>query len=274
MPGRWIAPVAFAAAALAVWMTLRADFLAYPGWLAAQKADIILGPVLVGLYWLRRRPASRFGPLLIVVGLVGGVPVHPAVVERAGPVRPRDPVGGRDLHVHAGAHPQLPERAPRGSRRARDPRRRRDRLARRLCHARAVLAADRQPVLDLRLRGGLPRERAARRRRARAGARRRARRPDRGDPRGARRARVHRVAGRERDAAAAPRARDRRPGRGRLPAGAGGLPDGAPAGDRGGRRLPGGPVDAHRSPRRRSGTGSCWRSSPRSCSRAGCSGAS
>ena len=60
-PGRWIAPVAFAAAALAVWMTLRADFLAYPGWLAAQKADIILGPVLVGLYWLAppaRRPDS------------------------------------------------------------------------------------------------------------------------------------------------------------------------------------------------------------------------
>ena len=33
-------------AAAAVWITLRADFLAYPGWLAAQKADIILGPVL------------------------------------------------------------------------------------------------------------------------------------------------------------------------------------------------------------------------------------
>ncbi|MGZ8649262.1 MAG: sensor histidine kinase [Solirubrobacteraceae bacterium] len=74
MPGMWVAAVATAAAALAVWVTLSADFLAYPGWLAAQKADIILGPVLVGLYWLRRRPASRFGPLLIVVGLVGGVP--------------------------------------------------------------------------------------------------------------------------------------------------------------------------------------------------------
>ena len=65
---------AIAAAALAVWVTLGADFLAYPGWLAAQKADIILGPVLVGLYWIRRRPASRFGPLLIAVGLVGGAP--------------------------------------------------------------------------------------------------------------------------------------------------------------------------------------------------------
>ena len=37
--------VAVAAAALAVWVTLRADFLAYPGWLAVQKADMILGPV-------------------------------------------------------------------------------------------------------------------------------------------------------------------------------------------------------------------------------------
>ena len=66
--------MATVAAALAVWLTLRADFLAYPGWLAAQKADMILGPVLVGLYWLHRRPASRFGPLLITAGLVGGAP--------------------------------------------------------------------------------------------------------------------------------------------------------------------------------------------------------
>ena len=74
VPGKWVVIAASAAAALAVLVTLRADFLAYPGWLAAQKADMILGPVLVGLYWLRRRPASRFGPLLIVVGLVGGAP--------------------------------------------------------------------------------------------------------------------------------------------------------------------------------------------------------
>jgi signal transduction histidine kinase len=73
-PGRWIAGAAVAAAALAVWVTLRADFLAHPGWLAAQKADMILGPVLVGLYWIGRRPASRFGPLLIGAGLIGGAP--------------------------------------------------------------------------------------------------------------------------------------------------------------------------------------------------------
>jgi signal transduction histidine kinase len=74
VPRKGLAVAATAAAALAVWMTLRAGFLAYPGWLAAQKADVIVGPVLVGLYWVRRRPASRFGPLLIAAGLVGGAP--------------------------------------------------------------------------------------------------------------------------------------------------------------------------------------------------------
>jgi signal transduction histidine kinase len=61
------------AAVAAVWVTLRADFLRYPGWLAAQKADFILGPVLTGLYWHRRRPQSRFGPMLIVFGFIGAV---------------------------------------------------------------------------------------------------------------------------------------------------------------------------------------------------------
>ena len=60
-----IAVVAGVAAAAAVWVTLESDFLAYPGWLAAQKADLILGPVLVGLYWVHVRPACRFGWLLI-----------------------------------------------------------------------------------------------------------------------------------------------------------------------------------------------------------------
>lgn len=65
-----VAVVGAAAAVAAVVVTLRADFLAYPGWLALQKADFILGPIGIGLYWHRRRPASRFGPLLIAVGLL------------------------------------------------------------------------------------------------------------------------------------------------------------------------------------------------------------
>jgi signal transduction histidine kinase len=64
---------AVTASVVAVWVTLTADFLAEPGWLAAQKADFILGPAFVGLYWLRVRPQSRFGPLLIGFGLVGAV---------------------------------------------------------------------------------------------------------------------------------------------------------------------------------------------------------
>jgi signal transduction histidine kinase len=68
-----IAAVAVVAAVVAVWITLEAEFLAYPGWLAVQKADFILGPIFIGLYWLRRRPLSRFGPLLIAFGFVGGV---------------------------------------------------------------------------------------------------------------------------------------------------------------------------------------------------------
>jgi signal transduction histidine kinase len=62
-----------AASAAALWVTLSADFLAYPGWLAVQKADFILGPVLAGLYWYRRRPQSRFGPMLIGFGLIGAL---------------------------------------------------------------------------------------------------------------------------------------------------------------------------------------------------------
>jgi signal transduction histidine kinase len=70
---RWelgAAVVGVAAAATALVVTLQADFLAYPGWLAVQKADLILGPIGVGLYWRRRRPISRFGTALIAVGLL------------------------------------------------------------------------------------------------------------------------------------------------------------------------------------------------------------
>src|SRR3954447_18415075 len=64
---------AVAAGVVAVWVTLPADFLRYPAWLAAQKADFIIGPVLTGLYWVRRRPKSPFGPLLIGWGVVGAL---------------------------------------------------------------------------------------------------------------------------------------------------------------------------------------------------------
>jgi signal transduction histidine kinase len=66
-----MAGLACIAAAVALGLTLQANFLAYPGWLAVQKADFILGPIGVGLYWCHRRPGNRLGPLLIVLGLLG-----------------------------------------------------------------------------------------------------------------------------------------------------------------------------------------------------------
>jgi signal transduction histidine kinase len=66
-----LAAVAVVFAVVAFWVTVRAGFLAYPAWLAVQKADFILGPIGVGLYWMHRRPGNRFGPLLIVLGLFG-----------------------------------------------------------------------------------------------------------------------------------------------------------------------------------------------------------
>src|SRR5215213_4957438 len=64
---------AIAASVAALWVTLSADFLTYPEWLAVQKVDFILGPVLAGLYWYRRRPQSRFGPMLIGFGFLGAL---------------------------------------------------------------------------------------------------------------------------------------------------------------------------------------------------------
>jgi signal transduction histidine kinase len=62
--------VGIAAAVVALWVTARAGFLVHPGWLAVQKADFILGPIGVGLYWHHKRPGNRLGLMLIALGLV------------------------------------------------------------------------------------------------------------------------------------------------------------------------------------------------------------
>jgi hypothetical protein len=70
---RWeqaVGAIAIAAAVIAFSVTGRAHFLEHPGWLAVQKADFILGPIGVGLYWHHRRPHNRLGLLLIAYGLV------------------------------------------------------------------------------------------------------------------------------------------------------------------------------------------------------------
>jgi signal transduction histidine kinase len=65
-----VAVVAIVAAVAAFWVTINARFLEYPYWLGVQKADFILGPVFVGLYWHHRRPDNRLGLLMIALGLI------------------------------------------------------------------------------------------------------------------------------------------------------------------------------------------------------------
>jgi signal transduction histidine kinase len=55
--------------AVAIHLALASDHLEHPGLAAAYRAYLIGAPMLVGLAWWRRRPASRFGPLLVVFGL-------------------------------------------------------------------------------------------------------------------------------------------------------------------------------------------------------------
>jgi len=76
----WIVGVlALAVAVVAFWVTLDAHFLAHPGWSAVQRADFILGPIGVGLYWRHRRPGSRLGWMLIALGLCGVVYIGSAI---------------------------------------------------------------------------------------------------------------------------------------------------------------------------------------------------
>jgi signal transduction histidine kinase len=56
--------------AATVKLALSSDHLAHPGATAAYRAYLIAVPTLIGLAWWRRRPASRYGPLLAVLGLV------------------------------------------------------------------------------------------------------------------------------------------------------------------------------------------------------------
>ena len=65
---------ALAAACLSFAVLVTSDSLHYPGWSALHEVNLILAPVAVGLYWWRRRPASRLGMLLVALGFLA-VPV-------------------------------------------------------------------------------------------------------------------------------------------------------------------------------------------------------
>jgi signal transduction histidine kinase len=55
--------------ASSVWLALTSDHLYWPAATAAHRSYLVAAPMLIGLLWWRRRPASRFGPLLVLFGL-------------------------------------------------------------------------------------------------------------------------------------------------------------------------------------------------------------
>jgi signal transduction histidine kinase len=57
----------------AIWLAASSDHLERPAATALYRAYLAASPMVIGLLWWRRRPASRFGPLLIVFGVVAWV---------------------------------------------------------------------------------------------------------------------------------------------------------------------------------------------------------
>jgi signal transduction histidine kinase len=55
--------------------TFSGHVLVHPAWFALQRTDLVLAPEVVGVYWWRKRPRSRFGPLLILSG-VASAPLY------------------------------------------------------------------------------------------------------------------------------------------------------------------------------------------------------
>jgi signal transduction histidine kinase len=68
---QWAAAVLVApATASSAWLVLTSGHVEQAGAAAAYRTYLVAAPVAVGLLWWRRRPASRFGPLLVALGFV------------------------------------------------------------------------------------------------------------------------------------------------------------------------------------------------------------
>jgi signal transduction histidine kinase len=62
-----------ALAAVAAWIALTTGYHVHRGWLAFYWTDQVVSALLVGLYWWKRRPQSRFGPVLAGYGLLAAL---------------------------------------------------------------------------------------------------------------------------------------------------------------------------------------------------------
>jgi signal transduction histidine kinase len=59
--------------ASAIWLALTSGHVEHPVATALYYSYLAVAPMLIGLYWWRRRPASLFGPLLVAFGIVAWV---------------------------------------------------------------------------------------------------------------------------------------------------------------------------------------------------------
>ena len=59
--------------AVTVWLALTSDHLQRPVASALYWSYLTAAPMAIGLYWWMRRPASRFGPLLVTFGIMAWV---------------------------------------------------------------------------------------------------------------------------------------------------------------------------------------------------------
>ena len=56
--------------AVTIWLAASSDHVQRPVASAFYWSYLVAGPMAIGLYWCLRRPASRFGPLLVAFGAV------------------------------------------------------------------------------------------------------------------------------------------------------------------------------------------------------------
>lgn len=59
--------------ASAIWLAVTSEHVERPAATALYRSYVAVVPMLIGLYWWRRRPASRFGPFLVMFGITAWV---------------------------------------------------------------------------------------------------------------------------------------------------------------------------------------------------------